>query len=78
MNDLSEFGRFLVRDLLENDVLFEFVGGPLDGFKVNREDWHKDQRLPSTDILDKRTASLYRYHLTSSNHHAVYTFRQDG
>jgi hypothetical protein len=56
-------------------VLFEFVGGPLDGEKVMAEEWPNDQSLPGTEIVDKNTGSLYRYHKQSSCEHPVYTYR---
>lgn len=56
-------------------VLFEFVGGPLDGEKVMAEEWPKDQSLPGTEVVDKNTGSLYRYHKQSSCAHPVYTYR---
>lgn len=57
------------------DIMFEFRGGTLDGQKVMKAEWPPDQRWPGTEILDKPTGQLYRYHLPSSKRHAVYTHR---
>ncbi len=59
------------------DVMMEFKGGRLDGMKVLKSEWPKGQAWPGTEILDKPSGQLYRYHLPSSTHHAVYTHRPD-
>jgi hypothetical protein len=59
------------------DVMMEFSGGRLDGMKVLKSEWPKDQSWPGTEILDKASGQLYRYHLPSSKYHAVYTHRPD-
>ncbi len=59
------------------DVMMEFSGGRLDGMKVLKSEWPKDPSWPGTEILDKPSGQLYRYHLPSSRHHAVYTHRPD-
>ena len=56
-------------------VMMEFSGGKLDGLKLLKSEWPKDQSWPGTEILDKPSGQLYRYHLPSSKHHAVYTHR---
>lgn len=58
-----------------SEVLFEFLGGPMDGEKIRRDEWPKNRALPRTEILDKCTGSLYRYHHSSSEQHPVYTYR---
>lgn len=59
------------------DVMMEFKGGKLDGLKIMKSEWPKDQSWPGTEILDKPSGQLYRYHLPSSKRHAVYTHRPD-
>ena len=43
--------------------------------KIMKDEWPKDRAWPGTEILDKPTGSLYRYHKDRSVHHAVYTYR---
>ena len=59
------------------DVMMEFKGGNLDGMKLLKSEWPKDQSWPGTEILDKHNGQFYRYHLPTSKHHAVYTHRPD-
>lgn len=56
-------------------ILFEFLGGPLDGEQVMEDEWPKGQTQPGTEIVDKNSGSLYRYHSPSSITHPVYTYR---
>ncbi len=58
-------------------ILFEFRGGPLDGSQFFKDEWPDSVSLPATEIVDKPTGSLYRYHLRESWHHAVYTYRPE-
>lgn len=55
--------------------MLEFKGGPLDGQVFLVEEWPKDATIPGTEILDKATGSVYRYHQPSSITHPVYTYR---
>lgn len=57
------------------DVMVEFKGGHLDGMKILKDEWPKDQAWPGTEILDKPSGQLYRYHKHHSAQHAVYTHR---
>lgn len=57
------------------DIMVEFSGGgPLDGIQLSDEDWPADTPLPGTQIIDK-SGAIYRYLLTASVTHPVYTFR---
>lgn len=60
------------------EVLLEFKGGRLDGQQVMKHEWPKDTAWPGTEIVDKPSGSLYRYHHPSSLRHPVYTYRAEG
>lgn len=53
----------------------EFRGGRLDGLEL---DWPPTQPQPGTELVDKPSGQLYRYHLPSSAPgRAVYTWRPE-
>lgn len=60
---------------MEDRIYFELKGGPLDGTIFRESDWPEDATTPGTEIVDKATGSLYRYHQPSSISHPVYTYR---
>lgn len=57
--------------------MMEFKGGRLDGMKILKADWPKHQAWPGTEIIDKPSGQLYRYHKHHSVKHAVYTHRPE-
>lgn len=58
-----------------DQIFLELRGGPLDGTVFLDGEWPEDATLPGTELLDKATGSLYRYHQPSSVTHPVYTYR---
>lgn len=58
-----------------NRIYVEFKGGPLDGTVFREDEWPTGATTPGTEIVDKATGSLYRYHKPSSVTHPVYIYR---
>jgi hypothetical protein len=53
-----------------------FIGGPLDGAEIGMAEWPKESTVPGTEIINKPTGSVYRYHLPSSTpERMAYTYR---
>jgi len=54
-----------------------FIGGPLDGAEIGMDEWPAESAVPGTEIINKPTGSMYRYHLPSSTpERAAYTYRE--
>ena len=54
-----------------------FIGGPLDGVEIGMDEWPEECTVPGTELINKPTGSIYRYHLPSSTtERAAYTYRE--
>jgi len=61
----------------DGDVMMEFSGGRLDGMKVLISEWPQDLAWPGTEVMDKPSGQIYRYHATASVRYPIYTHRPD-